>query len=336
MRHSITPIIATTAIALTSCGQREASSTANDNTTNAESSSISSPIEPFLDARVSIAPSILRLGESFELSLNFELEPGAQPEPFEIDTLLPNDWSITSQAENTWTIEPFLPGSYVLEPLTFRATIQGEDDPRTVTVPPITIEIVSAFAQDESRELSGIRDILSPPERTNWWLVAGAAAGLIVLAAGTLAGTLFYVQQRRRPVSRPAHEFALEQLDLLDERRYLDLGSYELFLERTTSIVRQYIDHRFGIAAPERTTSELLGELRSAKKLDESGTKALSAMLSAADFVKFAAEDVDRDACEDLESKARTFINQTKSMAATILIARSGKVLRAEHQEARS
>jgi hypothetical protein len=80
--------------------------------------------------------------------------------------------------------------------------------------------------------------------------------------------------------------------------------------------VRQYIERRFSLMAPERTTDEFLAEVRNDPSLSGPHKELLSSFLQAADMVKFARYEPEQREIDQALSAARDFIEQTSFAAA--------------------
>ena len=59
-----------------------------------------------------------------------------------------------------------------------------------------------------------------------------------------------------------AHEMAYARLRALVAEKLVEQGRIKEFYERISGILRHYIEDRFDLHAPERTTEEFLAELR--------------------------------------------------------------------------
>ena len=113
-------------------------------------------------------------------------------------------------------------------------------------------------------QMTDIHDI-KPLARLHWqhrrWLVALA----VVLVLAALAGAIYYIIKRHRKSRAPAtllvppDQMATERLrDIADVRQF----DGKTFYFRLSAIVRDYIEERFGLNAPDLTTEELLPLLR--------------------------------------------------------------------------
>jgi hypothetical protein len=156
-----------------------------------------------------------------------------------------------------------------------------------------------------------IRDIAPPVEIPDplawvWWGLAGVALVLIAF--------LLWIWLRKRAAQPPAipiipaHERArrkLEQaLDLYDQPKP--------FCIIVSDAVRLYLEERFGLRAPERTTEEFLTDLSRSAALTASQKDSLKEFLSACDMVKFAKYEPQRPELEALYSSALHLIEETE------------------------
>jgi hypothetical protein len=154
-----------------------------------------------------------------------------------------------------------------------------------------------------------IRDAVEIDDgRWMWWLAAGLAA------AGAL-GFTWWLMHRDRPVPveppLPPHAWAMRELARLATDDLPARGEVDAFFVRLSSIVRTYIEGRFGIAAPDRTTQEFIREASRHPDLSGDHGRALADFLRSADMVKFAAARPAADACGDALDRMRAFVEAT-------------------------
>jgi hypothetical protein len=120
--------------------------------------------------------------------------------------------------------------------------------------------------------------------------VLGGAAAMLALAG--LVWFLYRYWRRPKTVSVappvPAWERAYERLRALDARQLPQSSEFEPFYVELSSILRHYIEDRFMLHAPERTTPEFLAEASGAGALTEDHQKLLAGFLRHSDRVKFA------------------------------------------------
>jgi len=177
---------------------------------------------------------------------------------------------------------------------------------------PLTIIARSVVGADA--DPSAFRDIKGAAEMPTesawfWWVIGGGAAALLVMVL--LLALL--LRQRKPAVQRilAPHEWALQELDAIAKAQLIEQRAFEPFYVRLSAVVRGYLERRFGLMAPERTTDEFLHEARRSNHLRDDQRRLLSDFLRAADMVKFARfEPTDTD-CREALASARSFVEQT-------------------------
>lgn len=165
-----------------------------------------------------------------------------------------------------------------------------------------------------SAATTGLRDIKPPMEiPTGWewlWILLGVLIGLAILA-GLIALIIHLIARNRRanvPAMIPAHERARRKLeaalDLFDQPK--------AFCTVVSDAVRLYLEERFGLRAPERTTDEFLADLGKSSALTQAQKESLQEFLSACDMVKFAKYEPQRPELETLYKSALRLIEETE------------------------
>lgn len=167
----------------------------------------------------------------------------------------------------------------------------------TVTSNPLALKVVPVKASATDK-ISGLTDVVDPAKGSwlddvpdwvldYWWAII---AGLIALVVLLFVLRALLKDRPLKPVrtpEMPADVEALSALKRLKEKQLWQNGENELYFIELTAILRRYVFRRFGISAPEMTTTQFLGELGSQPKL--SGYNAeMSRLLELADFIKFA------------------------------------------------
>ncbi len=217
-------------------------------------------------------------------------------------------------------LEPYLPGIYTIPAMsvTFRNAESGREAALLRTE---SIEIPVRSLLDPEAETSDIRDISPPlslgPER----IFQLTPLGLALIFAALAAGIYLFLQKKKKgeivaPVVLPPDQVALHELAELERDNLLARGEVQLFHERISGILRRYIENRFGLKAPERTTEEFLSELSrsrsTAGELLGSHKAVLADFLTQCDLVKFARYEPDRAASEKTIEICREFVEKTK------------------------
>jgi len=110
----------------------------------------------------------------------------------------------------------------------------------------------------------------------------------------------------------PAHIIALQDLGDLEQQRLWETGAYKEHQTRLSMITRQYLQRRYGIPAPESTTSEIIREMRPLH-LRQSQTASVTELLQLADMVKYARAEPPAESHVELLDSARRFVMETQS-----------------------
>jgi hypothetical protein len=157
-----------------------------------------------------------------------------------------------------------------------------------------------------------------PYVKTNWPLIIG----LIVLAgAGIGFGAAWLIRRwlERRPKveapwvdPRPAHVIALEALGKLEAERLPEQGLIKEFYFRLSEIVRQYLERRYGFAAPEMTSDEIRNAI-AGLALHQHARIAIEDFLFETDLVKFADASPGSAQDEAASRAARGLIELTRA-----------------------
>lgn len=151
-----------------------------------------------------------------------------------------------------------------------------------------------------------IRDIRGPiAEAAPWW--AGLEAwGLAALGVAALAvGLTLIVRALRRP--KNARQAALARIARAE--RHASARDARAFAHEVSEAVRAYVEARFGVHAPQRTTEELLEELAAAESSPLSRYRPLlAAFLARCDLAKFGGARLELTDMKALSDSAREFV----------------------------
>ena len=183
-----------------------------------------------------------------------------------------------------------------------------------IVTDPIPITVKSLEDADAFNDLAPIAGVAEPdaiPASWKWPLVfAGGVLGL-----GILVGiAVFLVKHERRPRPRPVvppEQIAYRELEWLVAQEFTERGELKEFFFHLSRIVREYIERRFALRAPERTTEEFLEDLARSDRLEEAHKRLLTRFLEKADLVKFAKYDPGPEEIESSFDAAKKFIAET-------------------------
>lgn len=154
---------------------------------------------------------------------------------------------------------------------------------------------VKAAATDKISELTDVAD----PAKGSWlddvpdWVLDywwAILAGLVAIVALFFIIRAWMRSRARKPVVKPElppDVEALQALQALKDKQLWQNGENERYFVELTAILRRYVDRRFGISAPEMTTTQFLAELGAHPHL-KSYKAEMSRLLELADFIKFA------------------------------------------------
>jgi hypothetical protein len=227
-----------------------------------------------------------------------------------------------------WThrylLDTFAAGDLEIPPLTVTYSRSTEDDqapdeiePIELSSEPLVIAVTSALAGTEQptdfRDIKGMVEVSREAKPLWRWITAV----IIVVLAAAAAVVSFMLLRRKRGSEAvqapplPPHVWARRELDALATDDLLGHRRFHEFYYRLSGIVREYIERRFGIMAPERTTEEFLREMRRHDCLSEGHKSLLASFLRAADMVKFARHEPAIEDGEHAFDAAGSFVDET-------------------------
>jgi len=276
-------------------------------------------------ARLSIAEQLI-VEVRAETSEEYGVKFGVQPEFPGFAVLLAKESTPELVAAGRircvlrYVLDPVVPGPVQVPALSVDAWKKADHEaaPITVSTEPQPVEITSLLAKDDRGE--ALSDIAPPVAKpVSPWLWATLA---LIAVAVALAG--WYVWQRRQrlalvpPPPLPAHLVAYQALEQLIKGGLLAEGQVAAFYQALSDIVRHYIEQRFGLRAPERTTEEFLAELGgvgAGPMADPGHRSLLRDFLTHCDLVKFARHTPASTEAEEAVALCRRFIRETEPVA---------------------
>ncbi|MHC4535693.1 MAG: BatD family protein [Planctomycetota bacterium] len=282
-----------------------------------------------LSVHVRIDKSKLTIAETLLLEFEAVIESGYEVRMPKVDKVLENfgilDWNNLGNRLNEnnniastyrYRLEPFLSGKYEVPAFTFEFydVNSVEDKKYELSSEPVEIEVTSLL--DEQRGelvIEDIEDVVEMPQEASlWWIwlllisfIAAVAAGWILMKRKRVAKLI--------RIFKPAHEIAYERLKALVQQNLVEAGKIKEFYEQVSSILRHYIEHRFDLRAPERTTEEFLAELKYTDVLSVSDKESLEEFLTHCDLVKFARHSPTTEQIQQTFDLVKDFIEKTKS-----------------------
>lgn len=231
--------------------------------------------------------------------------------------------------EKSYVLEPFLSGEYKIPPMKvlFWQRPAGdvvkaqESKKHELETEELTVKVTSLLPEKAAK--LAIKDIAGPVELPAasrawlWWVFAGCAGG----GSALVAILLWWLRRKRAEAPLPkfaAHEIAYHRLEALLAEKLIETGQVKLFYQRLSDVLRHYIEHRFGLHAPERTTEEFLDELRTSQALEERFRPLLGEFLTHCDLVKFAEHRPTNAEIQRAFDACKEFIEATKVEEKTV------------------
>jgi len=143
-----------------------------------------------------------------------------------------------------------------------------------------------------------------------------------VLVAAAIVGGIALVIRRRNAARRPAqgtgaaahvHEDALAELE--KARALMSPENSRPYGIEVSGIVRRYVERRFEIVAPRRSTEEFLVEAAGSPRLEPAHRLLLAEFLGTCDFLKFARARAELAELEAQHKAAVKFVTETRMVA---------------------
>ena len=166
----------------------------------------------------------------------------------------------------------------------------------------------------DTPDIRGIKPPVALPDPLAWlwWTLAA-------LAVVAVAFTVWFLLRRKRLAPKvaiiiPPHVRAKEKL--AEALRLL--GDPKLFCTMVSDTARVYLEERFNLRAPERTTEEFLIELRASPHLTRDQKQSLGEFLESCDLVKFARFEPTEQALRELHDSALRLVDETQYDAISV------------------
>ncbi len=279
-------------------------------------------------AEVQLQPGEIRLGEHARMTVELAIPAKGEliwPSPNDIfpddieliRTEKPDTLSIdadTIHIQKSYVITSWDDGYYPIPPAIFRHVA---DQDTTVYESRAVLLQVEDVEVDLEEDIKEIRPIIGIP--LTFWDV------FLWIGAGVLLAIVFYIilrwWKRRRnkkaemPVTRqqedvPAHIAAISSLETLRRKKLWQDGRVKEHYMELTDIIRLYMSKRFGFAAQEMTTGQIL-QVIPAWMDDPDNKQMLAEILYKADLVKFAKHQPASDEHEAAIEQALSFVSRT-------------------------
>jgi hypothetical protein len=282
--------------------------------------------EGALSASVAISEPALDVGEALGVVLaaeapqgfDIELPPDTALAPFEVVRSEPlerrlglgaNSGEESLRVQRRVVVTTWEPGERALPALSFRFTRDGVE-PTTIEVPERTITVASLIEDPfDPTTFDDLRSMPSTPAPRRWW--PWAISGVLVLA---LAAFLLLRSRRRHPPAAPPdpESWAASALAALAAESLPARGEVEPYFTRLVDVLRDYLQQRLGLAAPDLTSEEFLRLASADPRFKPEQRASLDALLRFADLVKFARGAATRGECETAMGEVRAMVESMR------------------------
>lgn len=232
-----------------------------------------------------------------------------------LDTQLADDGLLL--VSQSYVLTSFDSALYFIDAQPF---VDGAD---TLYSNPLSLKVVSIPVDTAQHAIADIKPVYAPPfDWPLFWLIVLITLGVVALA---VIGFFVYryVKRHAAPSAevaepqdlRPAHEIALERLDVIKAEKLWQQNRAKEYHTQLTDVVRDYIARRFGICAVEQTSAEILAGIQPELSGQKTVYADLKTLLTTSDLVKFAKYKPLVSEDEKSLALAYQFVEATKEVA---------------------
>ena len=277
-----------------------------------------------LDLRVTVSPSEIGLLQPLTVTVDRFRKQGVE---VSFAAALPDTDFVTEAVETederpygdgfwqrtTLTLLPILgPGELKIPPFKAESIVPAGEVALVATTPEQTIFVISTLDPEYGAVIEAPGDLFPTPFQNWGWLLL-----LVVVTTFGLFGLLLWLRHKQNrqvvAVPLPAHVKALRELLLWKAAPRISSAEVDAFYVGVSQVLRVYLEDRFGLHAPERTTEEFLNDLDNSAQFVRDHAAELRRFLSQCDLVKFAKfvpAEADHQTTYDL---AESFIETTRA-----------------------
>lgn len=185
-----------------------------------------------------------------------------------------------------FALKSFQPGEYIVSGIDILYKRSGGKEWRRISAPSKTIHVKSLLGRQTDAD---IRDIKGPLPYIHPFKII-IIVSIVLFLLGLIA-FYFLRQEKKSPPGMTrelAHIVALRKIKELKRKDLIGRGLTKEFYFCLSLIVRQYLEDRFNLRAPEMTTEEFLLRLKESPLFSNDRKMALKEFLFQCDLVKFA------------------------------------------------
>ena len=245
----------------------------------------------------------------FTVISQFDILETVTTKSLQIGNKSEQEYSVKLRADKVgiYTIPPI--------PVSFDVIKNNQSKPISgkITAPKITIEIVSILRdQGEPTDIIDINELLEVDK--DWVPIIFWGLNLILLIIVLYAAWKYRGVKKNKSNVRtrdiPIHEIALNELDALKLKDFLNYGDSRKHFFEISEIFRRYLGKRYKFPAPDWTTEEITKYFQKENELELVQRDEIIRILDKSDLIKFAKIQVKADA-DEIES-VRKMIASTR------------------------
>lgn len=245
----------------------------------------------------------------FTVISQFDILETVTTKSLQIGNKSEQEYSVKLRADKVgiYTIPPI--------PVSFDVIKKNQSKPISgkITAPKITIEIVSILRdQGEPTDIIDINELLEVDK--DWVPIIFWGLNLILLIIVLYAAWKYRGAKKNKSNMRtldiPIHEIALNELDALKLKDFLNYGDSRKHFFEISEIFRRYLGKRYKFPAPDWTTEEITTYFQKENELELIQRDEIIRILDKSDLIKFAKIQVKADA-DEIES-VRKMIASTR------------------------
>ena len=271
---------------------------------------------------VHLSTNVVRVGDVFHLTLTAihpQSDTVSVPELTQGKDLIVRNRHEKKQpltdgrAKTTWKYEmtSFVVGDHVVS--TGVVQLVHADGTSTAIPFPVTKFVVQSLLADSNTPRRDIKGLAEWPGAFPRWLAGVLLISVLALVAALAVHRLLTKPRTilQYPPPVPPHETALNDLKRLLAKGWIESENAEPFYVELSSIIRRYLENRFGLRAPERTTEEFIREASTSRILSSDHQMLTCQFLEQCDLVKFARHRPQRADMQNGYNAAERLVRET-------------------------
>lgn len=280
------------------------------------------PANPEVQTEVFVEPALIHIGDIIHYHLIIRCDKEVKVELPDISNNL-GGFSVKEFSprleklekgqkviSQTFDLNTFVTGDYIIPPAILH---YGRDKcDQSVTTAAVYARVDSLL----NRQETDIRDIAFPlsGKRGQKWLIWTLWIFLPLLGISLIAYLVYFLRKRREKLMEealPPWDAALEELEELIHSGILEQDIKEYYYS-LSDILRRYIEKRYGLMAPERTTEEFIQLMQTQGQFNREHRQLLQKFLLECDLVKFAKITPDKTETGKGTEMVRRFVDETR------------------------